>query len=486
MQTLPQISNCLNEGALRDLVFHTSNSVQVPPDMVLMNCLGGFGAAVNGKLIVTGPSGHEEPCNLYMMPIGKSGERKSAIVKIAKKPHEIWQSRRNEGLDNQRRDAKRKRRYYQSKISRLNREACNCEEQDAFSILAEIEELEARMPELPSLEECFFDDATIPALKRVLANQKGLLSHMEAEPKIAKILQDKDSTGLGLLCNAYDSEEMIVDRVKEGRMVISRPAINMCSSFQPAPAIELLRKSHFMTSGLAGRFIYVQLAPMAGWRSTYTPRIPQECLNWYDGKVEALLNIELKTNQLGIPGPYRLSLDDEATRLYQAFRNWAEPALQPAGPLAFSKSWGSKLPGKVLRLSALLHCINNEDPMNSQIDGDSMRQAIDMGNCFIHHAQSLYHHAQFCEHIDVAKEVVHWASSHGVNRFTAAEARKAIAATPKKVKMGIEYLLNEGCIYEDLIGFANNQASKGQGRNKEPHYVIASHLLNLALGGALQ
>lgn len=471
---LPKISESISEGSFLDLILHTAQSCQVPPDMPLMYYLGGFGIAVNGKFNCVAPNGHEESCNLFLMPIAESGERKTKVASLAKYPHKIWLAKANKDFEERLRDYTDLNKVDNRKINRLIQEASEAEKEQKNALLSEIKAHRSQEAKPPKRIELFFDDTTTTALKRMLASQDGIMGHLESEPKLAEFFSKGPSSGLDLLCNAYDREEMIIDRAKEGRTVIPYPSVNICASFQPGPAMRLMRRKQFIDTGLAGRFIFALIPPMAGTRVNQVASLPQACLDWYHERVHCLLGIPLRLDDFGNPNPYRLKLDDDAAYQFQNFLSWAEPALLPTGALAFSKSWGSKLPGKILRLAGLLHCIDNADPINNPIHSNHMRQAIGIGNTLSAHAQYVYHNAKYDQHIEVANEILHWASSHGIQYFSAEEARRGtIGNSLKNIKLGIQYLIMTNMICEIFDQFAADQYLCKPGRNRAPRYRIA-------------
>lgn len=473
MIQLAQITDGLQPGPFFDLIHNTAYSVQIPPDLPLMAYKSGFGTAINGKFVLDLPGGHSEPSCYSDLVVSDSGERKSTAFSVAKNPLKV-----RVGLDKKRyekrlRRAKTYRRHIKAKIAAFHREAASLDDAVAEGlILTQVEKLEERLPDLPIEPRLLFSDATPAALKRTMIRHDGRISHIEPEPVLIDTLC-KGSSDLTLFCNAYDGEDTYIDRRNEPPLHLRSPAMSICIASQAEPAMKFVQNERVRCSGLLGRFWLVLIPSVAGTRATYTPPIPQEALDWYAHKITMLLDIPLQHDEAGNPVPYRLKLSGEAAALYQELRNWAEPALLPHGPLSFSKSWGSKYPGKVARLSMLIHCIDCDDPINTPVSGDSMRQAIAMGQAFIAHAQALYHQARFADQIEVANEIVYWVGSHGVQGFTAQDVRKGISCnSSKKIQKGIDYLVTSGAAYQDMTEYANEHSSKRRGRKKGPVYRL--------------
>ena len=83
----PQLIDCLPQSEFKSLVQYIAHSIQIPEDFVLLNLLGAANIAINGKAAVEINSTYTEPIQLYFMPIADSGDRKSAVLKVAKKPN---------------------------------------------------------------------------------------------------------------------------------------------------------------------------------------------------------------------------------------------------------------------------------------------------------------------------------------------------------------------------------------------------------------
>ncbi|MBI9088201.1 MAG: DUF3987 domain-containing protein [Desulfobacterium sp.] len=417
----PSLYNSLQDSPFKDLTIYMSNSIQVGPNMALTNLLSGVSSAVNGKFEVVGKNGWTEPLNNYFILLGDSGERKSAIVKIAKAPHNDWVFKKNKQFKKALQKTKRENKRIKAKIRALERKAEKAEEPECDLIYGEIEVLENKIQILKEIR-IFFGDITAPALIRVLSLYDGRICHFEPEAGLLDILCKK-SCNISLFCNAYDGESCSIDRVKEEPLNIPRPSISLSITVQPGLGMKFLKNKRLHDIGLLGRCLYVWSSPMAGHRLTDTPPIPEESLQWYNNKITSLLDIPDQYDEFGNVKPRKLELSYEASICLNPYKESVEKALQPGGALSFSKSWGSKLIGKVLRLAGLLHCIKHEDPSLSAIDRETMMQAISLGEGFIVHAQKVYYYASQGKKIEAGKKILNWANSQlYMNNFTAKEA----------------------------------------------------------------
>lgn len=413
---------------LRNFVQYTAHHLQVPEDMVMLNVLGAINTAINGHFEVRIQNGQSEPLCLYLIIIASPGDRKSATVKSATAPIRDW-------LDRQ------------------------------YQALADASAAPHEPP--PRL---YFSDATAAALKVALAGNGGRLSCHDAEPELLGILSDKRFPK-SLVCRAYDREEIVMDRARKAPIRIPNPAISICVSAQPEMAFRFLRDHDVRSSGLVGRFLFGAFPALAGSRLVGAPPVPLESARYYDIMVKRLLDISLT-----LPGqPHILRLDNQAEREFFDFGRKAEEELAPGRSLSFDVGWGSKLPGKVLRLAGLLHCALHTNPRNSPISAQTIAQAVAMAMVFIRHARHVIHLADHGEAHEIAGEIERWAIQYAASSFSVGDLQSGLfRRSRKEVAAGLEVLLRTRRVVEDLPGYSDQNGRFKRGRNRGPLYRLAT------------
>jgi hypothetical protein len=412
------LTDALAIPELKDLIGHVAHSKQVHSDMVLTNIFGAVNTAINGKFLVKTAAGQVESAQLYFLLIAPPGARKSSVVSFAKAP--ILEAAKAE--------------------------------QDAGG--------------LPTRH--YFEDATPTALKRALAESGGCLACHSAEPELLKAAQSR-AYPKPLLCGGYDGEQINLDRSKEDPIIISDPAIALCVSAQPEMALEFARNDGVRDSGLRGRFLFVNFPSNAGTRYVGAPSIPREATEYYHHMIQRLLKLSRRSDG----SRHVLVLSPDAELRYLQFAREAETALQAGQPLSFDHGWGSKLPGKVLRLAAILHCVQHEVPCSTPIDDMSMSQAIRMGYGFAIYAQEFFLRADFGEAEDTADAILAWATKLGIKTFDAKDVRGALPHfSTKLVQAGIDQLLKSHRIQEDFLSYGSQLRPGRRGRNLAPRYVV--------------
>lgn len=416
-----ELTERLRIREVREFVLFAAHSLQVPPDIVLLNVLGAANTAVNGKFEVVRDTGHREPVQVYFCLIASPGERKSAAAKVAKAP-----------------------------------------------ILAFVKAARKRGMQI----RLYFEDATPTALKRALAENGGRLSCHSAEPDLLNIL-GRRSFPKPLICGAYDGEEIIVDRANEDPVVVPDAALCICVSAQPEVALAFARTPEVKESGLRGRFLFSEFPEIAGTRSVDVPPIPEEAAERYGQIIRRLLEIPAPVGG----GRYRMSLTSQAEGRFLEFARQAEHELLAGGVLSFDTGWGSKLPGKVLRLAALLHCLAVESPIEQSIGEDAILQAIAMGNIFTLRARTFLLRADFGKVEDSAQEILAWAWKTQRPAFMAHDVHMALPhLSTKEIHAAIMHLQQTGRVVEDLSAFAQGISTSRRGRHLAPRYLIPAFM----------
>jgi len=414
----PALITALAPTWLRDFCHHVAASKQVDADLVVINLLGAICSAVNGKLTVKRANGHDEPVQLFLMPIAEPGERKSSVVKLLK------------------------------------------------GVVAE--ELKMLKAKKQGPNRIFFEDVTGKGLKDALAANAGSLSCFSAEPELLNIATDRRFP-FTLLCGGYDAEEIIVDRAREEPVIIPDPAVSLCVSSQLEVALDFARAKGVKGSGLRGRFLFHLPTPKAGTRTCDGPAIPEESLQKYRKLLNRFLSFE-KSHF----GRFELNLSLEAEALFSDYARQAEIELQSGRLLNFDVGWGSKFPGKVLRLAGLLHCVYEVEPMAETIKADTVIQAIRLGDVFVEHAREFLMRADFGEAEDIACTILQWVRGLQVQHFDTHDAATALPAFSKRqLQSGVNWLLETSRIR--MVHSAEQiSLPRGRGRPKVQRYTTCS------------
>ena len=473
--TLPRIADRLANSKLKETAMYLSISLQISLDMALMYIISAASAAINGKFeFRITEDWDERSCYDYII-FNESGERKSNAVKFGKSPHEEWLSRQKREQESFNRKIKRHNKRTRAKIRTLEKKAEEAGDIESSVIDKKISELEGSIKPLKT-SRLFFGNVTPSALIGILDQCKGRISHFEPEGGLINIMCRKDFN-IDIFCNSYDGEDIYLDRVNSKSVYIKSPSISLSISAQQHLATKFLQNQNLNNSGLLGRFWFVICQPLAGYRQTNNPSMPKEIRQWWSSKIMSLLDIEDEYDEFGEVKPWKIELAYEAGIRFKEFCDYAESALRPGGALSFSKSWGSKLAGKIIRLAGLLHCIKHDDPRSCPIDEETLQQAISMGEVLTLHAQRAYYFAANGEKIDAGQKVLDWTTGMALRQmnfcFTVQDAYDNVDGfTRKQIKSAVNYLYEQGMLLKSLNAVAQYASQTRVGRKKGPFYIL--------------
>lgn len=219
---------------LKNFVTAVSESIQVPPGLVLINALACMAVAIQGKARVAVSAEYGEPMNLYMVAALPPGERKSAVVEICKAPLLDWQKREAEQKAPDRKKTLSERKSLKKLIeSRRGKLAQIKDEEDRRSEISAIGALEASLPDVPVLPRLFADDTTPEALAILLAEQGERLGVIEAEAGLFETLAGRYSSGvpnIDLILKAWNGESVMIDRRRGEPVSLEKPMLTVCVS----------------------------------------------------------------------------------------------------------------------------------------------------------------------------------------------------------------------------------------------------------------
>ncbi|MBP2312940.1 DUF3987 domain-containing protein [Azospirillum soli] len=425
----PKLIDALPASSFKVFLQYAAHTLQVSEDMTMLNAIGAVNTAVNGKFEIIRNCGHREPLSLYIVVVEEPGGRKSAVVKLAKQPLHNWLEQRRAQDGQWSHDGKSR----------------------------------------PAIR-LYFQDTTAAALKRALAETEGRLSCHEPEPGLLDMLA-RSGAHMSLFCNGYDHEPIVVDRVNKPLLEIPAPAFSLCISAQPEAALRFARNHRVRSCGLLARLLVVRIPSLMGTRRVGLPPIPQHSLDFYNALIRRLLDIPALPTGMA---RHALELTDNAEALFAGFARWAELELLPCRSLNFDTGWGAKLPGKVLRLAGLLHCIAHDDPRRARIDTDVMGQAICMAHFFAAQTRNFFWHAEHGEVQEVADEIVRWASTYATAGFSVQDVQSCLSRhSRQQIQAAVDLLLRLQVIHEDLMIYAHQQERWRRGRPRAPRFRLA-------------
>ena len=250
---------------------------------------------------------------------------------------------------------------------------------------AELFYLEGELDDLEEMKDVrfFADDCSSEALTSLLANNGGVFSVISTEGGIFDIMAGRYSskTNIDVWLKGHCGDAIRVDRLGREPEYIPHPALSAILSIQPSVLDEIMSNTTMTGRGLIARFLYASPPSRIGSRVFCSPPVPEHTAKAYKDLVYSLM---------AIPKPEeasKLILSDRAVEIISDYFSEHEAFLAGEGQII--SDWGAKYIGAVLRIAGLLH-VAEEGEYASEIPGEIMRKAIEIGKYFLAHSAYAY------------------------------------------------------------------------------------------------
>ncbi len=350
----PDIPASLLPGPLGTFAQALADMAEVPEALTVFAVLGVVATAAARRYMVSPQPGWMEHVNIYTAVALAPGNLKSLVVRRATQPLVEWENKQCMDLQPKIQDARSKRKSEEA-IIQVRRRAAAKEPDGVLraKLVEEIARLEADLTEIPVLPQLFANDATPESLATRVVEQDGHFALISDEGGITETLA-------GLYTNGAANVDILLKGIDGGVFRVLRkertydlnPVLTIALAIQPQILTNMAGKRAFHGNGLLDRFLFLLPQSKLGRRSLNGPPIPESVANEYSQVISELLNVEPPETD----GCYQvLELSDEARETWQVFRHQVEQHLRPDGRLAEASGWAGKLPGFVLRITALLH-----------------------------------------------------------------------------------------------------------------------------------
>ena len=355
---------------------------QTSEDMAAVIGLGVLAVCLQGKYLVQGTRGYEEPLSLYTVVIAAPGERKSSVMRDMTGCLYDYEKEYNEQLQPEIRKNRQEREALQRRIEGLRDQLRRSEDKDAEM---ELHFREDELEDLPLIQPVrfFADDCSSEALTSLIANNGGIFSVISTEGGIFDIMAGRYSnkTNIDVWLKGHCGDSIRVDRLGREPEYIPHPALSAILTIQPSVLDEIMTNATMTGRGLIARFLYASPPSRIGSRIFCAPPIPADIGEAYRNMVFQMMAIPRPEQ------PSVLTLSEKATELIS--EHFAKHELFLAGEGQIISDWAAKYIGAVLRIAGLLHACEGPN-ISSEISGNEMVRAIRIGNYFLTHAGYAY------------------------------------------------------------------------------------------------
>ncbi len=466
---------------LRDYCAAVAESYQVPPDLpgMLVLAVGAAALAKRVEIVVVGD--WHEPVNLFVAVAMEPGERKSAVFGAITRPLSEFEREEAERLapDIARNESERVILANRLKDAETKAaKASKPEEQEeakkkAFELKEELRNLEV----LRAPRYCA-DDATPEAVSRLLHEQAGRIALLSPEGDTFDLMAGRYGTSgqpnLGVYLKGHAGDDIRVDRVSKDRPpeYVQHPALTVGLAVQPEVLRGLMEKKGFRGRGVLGRFLYSMPRSRVGHRSLRAMPVPPSVARRYADGIRTALRLQPATDNSGRPCAHIIRLSADAIEELDDFRQRVENELREGQAMSAIRDWGTKLPGAVCRIAGIFHGLihaSTGSPSSFEIDAETMRSAIAIGEYAVEHARAAYFEMGTDPAISLARRILDWLVKEGVTEFTKRDAFLRLRGTVRQAKETDAPL---AILEEHLYIRERPRESAGPGRKPSPTYEV--------------
>jgi replicative DNA helicase len=310
--------------------------------------------------------------------------------------------------DTERSLLEKRRRNLEEKAAKATGEDARAAKHELFDLVDEM----FQMPRIPS-GRLLADDATTEALGVVLADAGGNIAVVSAEGGIFDRIAGmySDTANLDLYLEGWSGGRYSVDRIKREAIHINEANLCVITTVQPSVLDEIGARKQFAGRGLTARFLLCKPASNVGNRNRLKQSEANETTrNNYDTQIVNLADL-IAAN------PVTLEISGGASDLFAHWDQALETKLRPGADLEHLGEWIGKVRANVLRIAALLHLADNQH--NDTINADTMQRAIELGDYYTAHMQTIAAGWGSDERTAKAKKVLDWITRNGILQFSA-------------------------------------------------------------------
>lgn len=453
-------------GALGDVLGGAAQAmhdvIQAPLAMCGNSILAANALSVQGYVDVV-IDGRISPTSEFFVSIGESGERKSAVDKLALAPHRERQSQLREEYD---RDYKcyllEAEAFKKAKEETLKKEKGLNNKKEALGNLGD-------EPEKPLHPNLIMEEPTYEGLVKLLEvgqPSQGLFSD-EGGRFIGGHGMNSDNalkTAAGL-CGLWDGTSISRVRSGDGAVLLVGRRVSFHLMCQPQISHMLLSNSLLLEQGLMSRCLCSYPGSTVGTRKYKDTNLTESSdMKRYFSYMQEILSTPFKVgmarNELL---PDQITLDQQAKQLWIAFHDQIESQLSQSGSLSSIRGFGNKAPEHAARIAAGLAWVNDPEIRRiRKIRMEYMRNSISIMQYYLSEALRLFNAGDIDRELILAGELHEWLLSKDKTEVSLVEIYKGGPNAIREAKLARKIMqiledhryalpLEEGIEYENVL-----------------------------------
>ena len=474
---LPEVVRGFSEAVVESLQV---SSGMIAPAILTVGALG-----IQKKYSVHPLPDWYEPANLYTAIVAEPSERKSPAMKEIMNPVYAYEKEENERLAPDIALYETQKKILEGKIANITKSASRTSKKKSDGKYLDMGDLVTLQEELNELEEIApirlaVDDVTMEVLGKLMGQNHEKIGIVSTEGGIFNILAGRysDKTVIDIVLKGYSGDRFAQDRLGRKGQTLEQPLLTMLLYVQPKVIIDIMDNSDFVGRGLNARFLYSIPPSTIGGRRYKVKKITDFDREEYCKVIRQLFAIPVPDM------PNIIELDNDADRLAEGFFYSIEDMMKEASPEF--RAWLGKLHGSTMRIALVLHCFQYMDQSeNHKIDGNTMKDAIAIGNYFKAHAETAFNIMGLSDPQEVkdAKYIMKRIDSTGLlemkvrDLYQLCKSRKGLE-NREGMQAGLRCLIDRGYIRIQKISptAQNTQNPQKGGRPSEILYINPEYI----------
>lgn len=384
---------------------------------ILCALLGSISMALRGRYYVRVTPTWKEPLVDYWLMIGESGTRKSQLATLLRKPFDDFAASPPAEYLLQPGEAdtrKTQRKLAVRQASRVSRNRLKDIPMDfSEETIREINDLSAEVvsflgnfkPNLPVTVRLLFENGGVRTLARLMSEQGGCASFLDAEGGIFSSRTFKDMD-ISLLLKAHSMEHYTHDPHNGTPCQVTYAAMPMLIFAQQSVLYGLLKNEEAVERGLMARFLPIELRmPYSRKDDAHGDSAFTEALSRYEHKIRNML--EHNYTQDNARDIHEIQTTQEAVERLLAFKDENAKHARCTDTVLALIPFLNRLHGHAIRIAGDLHAWKHDRPCAAPISAEEMGHAIEISKYALKNAAYLYD-IEYQKDLFFAKKILSW------------------------------------------------------------------------------
>lgn len=438
------------DGLLSDAIASIQDATQAPVSMIANAVLANAAISVQGIANVV-VDGRTTPLSLFFLTLAASGERKTAVDKLATAALRKFEVDAREAYTT----------GYLAYQAQLN--ACD-KDLNGASV----------PPTPPVNPSILHSDFSLDGLRRQIINgpmSQGIVMSEGGNFLGGYAMSKENRIRMATtLSDVFSGEQLSSLRVRESSPSRGERRLSIHIQAQPEIAGSFVGDEALQAQGLLQRFLMAAPKP-SGFRE-YKPFNIQRDPRYqaYNDRVSTLITQSQAGSGAAATPLRELSLDEEANKLWVQSYNFLEKLSAPGGELENYRPYISKLPDQILRLSGVITLF--EDPEATTVSVQAVDNAWTLADFYFRQARQLLLLPDAPE-IAQAEALLKWLKKQempiafrDIYRYGPNSLRKA-----EKARRLLDVLINHGWV----IPAGTEVRCKDDKRSRDTYMLVQEH-----------